>query len=269
MSQSTNLMTEPISRGVGRDHRIWISLILFVLFLSGCSSQDESKSVFKINVRSSRVEAQSTSYNLYAANAAAPRGLPATATPLPPNTPTPAPDALADAMPTETPPTKSLAPQPIAVPIGRPERIVVPAVAIDTDIVPVYSQENQMGNVWFQNWSTASYAAGYHEGSALLGQDGNTVISGHNNIEGSVFGNLYQIQPGAEIYLYAHGYRYDYIVEDAFIVSEMGAPLEQRLQNASWIGTTIDERVTLVSCWPPEGNAYRVIVVARPVGKSE
>ncbi|MEZ4639863.1 MAG: sortase [Caldilineaceae bacterium] len=61
----------------------------------------------------------------------------------------------------------------------------------------VYSKENQVGGLWFENWNTAAYAAGYHEGSALLGQAGNTVISGHNNIDGAVFQNLYQIQPGA------------------------------------------------------------------------
>ncbi len=171
------------------------------------------------------------------------------------------------ASPTPTP-TEIVVQQPvISVPIGRPERIEIPEAAIDTSIQSVYATENQVGDVWFQNWNTASYAAGYHEGSALLGQIGNTVISGHNNIEGAVFQNLYQVQPGAEVYLYANGYRYDYVVEDAFVVHEMNAPLDQRVQNASWIGTTIDERVTLVSCWPPEGNAYRVIVIARPAGQ--
>lgn len=260
MTKSTNYI-------IHTKHRIWISLILFVLILSGCAGQDESKPVIQINVRSNRVEAQTTPRNVYAVNPALPAGVMPTATPLPTHTSTP--DATVVTIPTATPtPTPPVVIQSvISVPIGRPERIVLPEAAIDTEIIPVYSQENQVGDLWFENWDTAAYAAGYHEGSALLGQAGNTVISGHNNIDGSVFQNLYQVQPGAEIYLYAKGYRYDYVVEDAFVVHEMNASIEQRVQNASWISTTIDERVTLVSCWPPDGNAYRVIVIARPVSK--
>lgn len=261
-------MTKPTNYIIHNKHRIWISLVLFVVLLSGCSAQDESKPVIQINVRANRVEAQTAPRNVYAVNPALPAGVIPTGTPLPTRTPTP--DAtVATAVPTATPtPTMPVLSQSvISVPIGRPERIVLPEAAIDTQIVPVYSQENQVGGLWFENWNTAAYAAGYHEGSALLGQAGNTVISGHNNIDGAVFQNLYQVQPGAEIYLYAKGYRYDYVVEDAFVVHEMGAPIEQRVQNASWISTTIDERVTLVSCWPPDGNSYRVIVIARPVSK--
>lgn len=264
MSQSVNTMTIPTNQRALNSHRIWVPLILFMLLLSGCSAQDESKPVIQINVRANRVDAQTTSNNVYAVNPAAPQGVPPTATPIPTSTPTPEGEVVI-LLPTATP-TARVIPEPvISVPIGRPERIVVPEAAIDTEIMSVYSSENQVGGLWFENWSTAAYAAGYHEGSALLGQAGNTVISGHNNIDGAVFQNLYQIQPGAEIYLYAKGYRYDYVVEDAFVVHEMGASIEQRVQNASWIRPTIDERVTLVSCWPPDGNAYRVIVIARPV----
>ncbi len=54
------------------------------------------------------------------------------------------------------------------------------------------------------------------------------------------------------------------MVEDRFLLRELGAPLEQRYQNARWIGPTTDERLTLVTCWPPMGNTYRVIVIAKP-----
>ena len=110
---------------------------------------------------------------------------------------------------------------------------------MDTDVQTVESQASQIGNQWFENWKTAAFAAGFHSSSALLGQAGNTVISGHNNIDGAVFRDLYQIQPGEIVQLYANGFRYDYIVEDQFIIRERGVPLEQRVQNASWIRTTI------------------------------
>lgn len=236
-------------------------VVLAVLLLAGCSS-NESK-VIQIRVRPARVEAQSAR-NQFDAQVLIPA---------PTATPTAAPVEIAEestptALPDiQLPPPTLSQPEPLQIPIGRPERIVIPSIEVDTTVQMVDSQANQVGTQWFESWQTADFAAGFHDSSAMLGQAGNTVISGHNNIQGSVFQNLYQLQPGEVIQLYANGYRYDYIVEDQFIVREQTAPLEQRMQNASWIHTTIDERVTLVSCWPPTGNEFRVIVVAKPLSQ--
>ncbi|MBX3053611.1 MAG: sortase [Caldilineaceae bacterium] len=220
-----------------------------------------------MRVRSNRVEAQSPRNQF----------TPQTFAPAPTQTPTPTSaakivEATEEVRPLSTAttipaPLFTPTPLPLLIPIGRPERIVIPSIGVDTAVQNVESAASQIGNQWFGNWQTASYAAGFHNSSALLGQAGNTVISGHNNIEGSVFRDLYQLQPGEIVQVYADGFRYDYIVEDQFIVREQGVPIEQRVQNASWIRTTIDERITLVSCWPPEGNAFRVIVVAKPLSQ--
>jgi len=157
-------------------------------------------------------------------------------------------------------PTPSPSPAPI------PERIEIPAVNIDTEIVEVgweariVNGANQ-GNVW----QTADYAAGLHLGSAGLGEPGNTVISGHNNIAGAVFGELHVVEPGDIVYLTAQGTQRAYEVESKFVLWEEGASPERRSVNAQWIAPTPDERLTLVSCYPPWGNTHRVIVVARPV----
>lgn len=240
-----------------------LGFLALVLLLSGCSSGD-SKQVIQIRVRSNRVEAQPLQ-NQFQKQALLPAPT-ATAQP----TATPAAQRVALALPEATvplPPPPTPAPAPLSIPIGRPDRIAIPAIGVDVSVQPVASHSNQIGNQWFENWQTASFAAGYHGSSALLGQAGNTVISGHNNIDGSVFQELYRLQPGEVVQLYANGFRYDYIVEDQFIVRERDVPLEQRLQNASWIQTTVDERVTLVSCWPPTGNEFRVIVVAKPLSQ--
>ncbi|MCL4832967.1 MAG: sortase [Caldilineaceae bacterium] len=247
-------------------------VLLVALLLSGCSTGD-SKQVIRVRVRSNRVEAQSPQ-NQFRSDIYAPGLLP-TATPLAPATPPPTATAAAQVENREVPPppTPVLPPRPtptpapIVVPIGRPDRIVIPSIQVDTQVLTVESQPSQIGNQWFDNWQTAAFAAGFHDSSALLGQEGNTVISGHNNIDGSVFQDLYQLQPGEIVQLYAGGYRYDYVIEDQFIVRERDVPVEQRVQNASWIRTTVDERVTLVSCWPPTGNEFRVIVVARPLSQ--
>lgn len=247
--------------------KLIVCMLVFVVVLAGCSS-DKSTKVILVRVRPAQVEAQSPR------NQFDPAALRATPTATPKPRPTAKPAAThqeSDPLPTATiplPPPPTAAPlDPITVPIGRPERVVIPSIDVDAQVQTVESQANQIGNQWFNHWQTAAYAAGFHASSALLGQAGNTVISGHNNIDGSVFRNLYQVEPGQVIQLYANGYRYDYIVEDQFILREQSAPIEQRVQNASWIQTTIDERLTLVSCWPPTGNEFRVIVVAKPLSR--
>ena len=93
---------------------------------------------------------------------------------------------------------------------------------------------------------------------------GNTVMAGHNNINGEVFKNLINVKIGDEIFVFADNHVYRYAVEQKLLVKEAGASLEQRIQNAQWIGPTADDRLTLVSCWPYTSNTHRVIVVAKP-----
>jgi sortase A len=46
---------------------------------------------------------------------------------------------------------------------------------------------------------------------------------------------------------------------------EEGEKSAVRLENASWIAKTSDERLTLVTCWPYDTNTHRLVVVASPV----
>ncbi len=155
-------------------------------------------------------------------------------------------------------------PAPTAAPV-LPDRIVIPAIDVDSPVVEVgWEARIVSGGAEDSVWQTADFAAGYHQGSAPLGQAGNTVISGHNNIQGSVFQDLHTLEPGAVIYLYAGDRRWAYAVEHSFIVWEEGASAARRRANAHWIEPTPDERLTLVSCYPPWGNSHRVIIVARP-----
>jgi len=48
------------------------------------------------------------------------------------------------------------------------------------------------------------------------------------------------------------------------ILEERDAPVEQRLENARWLARSEDERLTLITCWPPESNTHRLIIVAIP-----
>jgi LPXTG-site transpeptidase (sortase) family protein len=168
-------------------------------------------------------------------------------------------------LPLQSTPTPIPKPMPRVPAQSAPDRIVAPSIDLDAPVVTIgWTAQESNGN-WFSQWETAAYAAGFHKDSALPGHIGNTVISGHHNIEGKVFEHLVDLMPGDLIILYADGREYHYKVEDRFILKEAGVSLAQRRQNALWIAPTRDERLTLVTCWPPEGNEYRVIVVAKPV----
>jgi sortase A len=115
-------------------------------------------------------------------------------------------------------------------------------------------------------WAVPEFSAvGWHITSAPPGEPGNTVLNGHNNIKGEVFRDLDDARPGDQVFLETGESRYHYIITNRHIVQEVGASLKTRIANAQWIAPTDDERLTLVTCWPPTGNSHRLIVTAKPV----
>ena len=146
-----------------------------------------------------------------------------------------------------------------------PDRIVAPTIKLESRIVPVgwRTVSNADGST-SEEWVVASYAVSWHKTSARPGQQGNVVLTGHNNIEGEVFRHLGAFNLGDPITLYAGGRVLKYKVVDKFIVKEQGVPYEQRLANAQWIGPFADERLTLVSCWPYTGSSHRIFIIAKP-----
>ncbi len=153
---------------------------------------------------------------------------------------------------------------------NQPQRIVLPSIRVDADVEKVGWQSVTLANgQTASQWEVADFAAGWHKNSALPGQSGNVVLSGHNNIQGAVFRKLYQLQPGDIAKIWAGGKEFDYRVEEVMILEDTGAPLEQRRENARWIQPFDDERLTLVSCWPETSNTHRVVVIAKPVKSHE
>jgi sortase A len=165
-------------------------------------------------------------------------------------------------VPVGPPPTPATDSIPAAA--GPPTRLVIPAIDLDTKIVPVGWKQILQGGKLTSVWEVAEYAAGWHQNSALPGAGGNVVLSGHHNTKGEVFRYIVGLEPGDTITLYADERPYTYTVESRFVVRDKGAPEEKRRENASWIGSFPDERLTLVTCWPYTNNTHRVIVVAKP-----
>lgn len=147
-----------------------------------------------------------------------------------------------------------------------PERLVIPSINLDAPVIPAEWEVISLAGQQFRRWLAPDEAsAGWHTTSALLGTPGNTVINGHHNIHGAIFARLGEIETGDTIEVFSEDKIYFYMVSNVMIVPEKYAPLEVRLENATWIQPSTDERLTLISCWPPETNTHRVIVVASPV----
>jgi LPXTG-site transpeptidase (sortase) family protein len=106
-----------------------------------------------------------------------------------------------------------------------------------------------------------SYAVAWDTTSAQPGFGGNTVLTGHNNLYGAVFGNLDELTYGDEVAVWSEYGVFSYYVSEIEYLEEKDQPLDVRHQNAEWLENTSDQRVTLVSCWPRSGT-HRLLVIA-------
>jgi sortase A len=176
--------------------------------------------------------------------------------------PTPVPTPAAPPLPTVARVVKPPEPVPF-----MPERLQIPSIKLDIPVVELgWSTKKDNSGAIFSDWDVAEFAAGWHKNSARVNETGNIVLSGHNNIYGAVFRELDQLRRGDEISIGVGTQAVNYVVHDVLIVPEKYATLDQRKQNANWIGQFDDERLTLVSCWPRDDNTHRIIVVAFPQG---
>jgi LPXTG-site transpeptidase (sortase) family protein len=108
-----------------------------------------------------------------------------------------------------------------------------------------------------------SFAVSWDARSAEPGDPGNTILSGHSNAYGGVFGDLDKLQVGNEVALWSKLGVFSYYVSSVQYIEEKDQPIEVRYQNAqTWLGQSADTRVTLITCWPQSDSSQRLIVVA-------
>lgn len=137
-----------------------------------------------------------------------PHTAPAAAAPRLPALPFTAPDPAA---PPAQPAADFLAPQaaaarPAAAEL-RPLRFAIPSLGLDSPVKEVFVVDGV--------WEVAEYAVGYHHGSALPGNIGNMVVSGHAGLRGAVFRDLGRLKAGDEVIVENGGWRYVYRVRTA------------------------------------------------------
>jgi LPXTG-site transpeptidase (sortase) family protein len=135
---------------------------------------------------------------------------------------------------------------------GRPERLVIQSVGIDTPVLPVEPVPSRGRLIW----QTADHAAGHHAGSALPGENGTVVLSGHLNTplsgQGAVFRALPDVRVGDVIEVYTSDRVYRYQVrelrlvqpEETDAVESSGAPM-----------------IALITCFPDWTFEERLVVL--------
>lgn len=118
-----------------------------------------------------------------------------------------------------------------------------------------------------QTWQVED--AGWYAPSGPPGWGRNVVIAGHSPVldpevwERSIFRILPYLEPGQVIELFTNEVVYGYQVAQVFAIP---AKESQDQEVVAWIADSGDERLTLVTCFPPHTAANRVLVVAFPIG---
>jgi len=133
----------------------------------------------------------------------------------------------------------------IPVPTAAPDqavRIQIPSINVDAPIV--------RGDGWEQ----LKKGVGQYVGSPDPGQDGNVVLSAHNDVYGELFRYLDRLVPGDQVVIYTQQRQYVYIVDRTVLVE----PTAVEVMASSGSPT-----VTLISCYPYLVDTQRIVVFAR------
>ncbi|MFZ0547107.1 MAG: class D sortase [Candidatus Promineifilaceae bacterium] len=133
---------------------------------------------------------------------------------------------------------------PPPIPTPGPEqarRIEIPAIDVDA---PIFQGDD---------WDQLKKGVGQHIGSALPGQNGNVVLSAHNDIFGQLFRYLDKLSPGDEIIISTERQTYTYVVRDIDTYDPTEVWVMAPTEHAS---------ATLISCYPYLVNNKRIVVFA-------
>jgi sortase A len=133
----------------------------------------------------------------------------------------------------------------LPVPTTAPDqaiRIQIPALEVDAPVV--------QGDGWEQ----LKKGVGQNIGSANPGQNGNVVLSAHNDVYGELFRYLDKLAPGDQVVLYTQQRQYVYVVDRTAVVEPTAVEV---------MASTGSPTVTLISCYPYLVNKQRIVVFAR------
>ena len=133
----------------------------------------------------------------------------------------------------------------IPIPTAAPDqaiRIQIPAINIDAPIV--------QGDGWEQ----LTKGVGQNVSSVNPGQNGNVILSAHNDVYGELFRFLDKLQPGDQVILYSQQRQYVYVVDRTALVEPTAVEV---------MASAGSPTVTLISCYPYLVDKQRIVVFAR------
>jgi sortase A len=133
----------------------------------------------------------------------------------------------------------------LPVPTAAPDqaiRIQIPTIKIDAPVV--------QGDGWEQ----LKKGVGQSVASANPGQNGNVILSAHNDVYGELFRYLDKLQPGDQVVLYTQQRQYTYVVDRTAVVEPTAVEV---------MASTGSPTVTLISCYPYLVDKQRIVVFAR------
>lgn len=120
-------------------------------------------------------------------------------------------------------------------------RIQIPAIGVDAPVV--------QGDGWEQ----LKKGVAQHIGTPDPGENGNIVLSAHDDIFGEIFRNIDRLKPGDVVILSTNQRHYTYVVTGAQIVEPTRVDVMNSTANAA---------VTLISCYPYLIDNQRIVVSA-------
>jgi sortase A len=132
--------------------------------------------------------------------------------------------------------------QPIPTPGPQSARqMQIPKISLNAPVV--------MGD----NWEQLKKGIGQHLNTASPGQNGNMVVSAHNDIFGELFRDLDKLEPGDEVIVITQDRSYTYIVTGTQIVNPTDVQVMDQTENAA---------LTMISCYPYRKDNKRIVVTA-------
>ena len=137
---------------------------------------------------------------------------------------------------------QAVAELPVATP-GPEQAIQIQIAAIDVD-APV---------VLGDGWEQLKKGVGQYLGSANPGQEGNLVLSAHNDVFGEIFRHLDDLKRGDEVTVYTAQRAYVYVVTGTQVVEPT---------DVDWLAPTPNATLTLISCYPYLVDNQRIVVQA-------
>lgn len=102
-------------------------------------------------------------------------------------------------------------------------------------------------------WEQLKKGVGQHVGSVNPGEDGNLILTAHNDVFGEIFRDLDKLEPGDEVQVYTSQKVYTYVVTGTQIVEP---------DEVSVMSQGKDAVITLISCYPYMVDKQRIVVTA-------